>query len=216
MPLRPIARPPKELGSFQDRKFRELLTRLNIDFGTIANLQFLLLETDPLLPNSRALVGSDNVSLADGGAGGDVVVDITDTGVTPGTYNSLTVDDKGRVTAGTAIDTIALILGTENTWTAPQHIPRKFSTKTTTYTITLTDDIIFADCTAGGFTINLPTAASASGRSFTVMKIDSTANIPTIDPNGAETICGAATHTILDQQWLSAEFFSNGVSWVIL
>ncbi len=92
---------------------------------------------------------------------------------------------------------------------------RTFATKIADYTVTLSDDIIFVTTGGSNRTMTLPTAASASGYSFTIMKIDSTSTTVIIDGNGAETICGAATLT-LDQQWLSAEVFSNGTSWVVL
>jgi hypothetical protein len=73
-----------------------------------------------------------------------------------------------------------------------------------------------ADATAGAFSINLPTAASASGLPpFNIKKIDASANAVTIDPNGAETIDGATT-LVLNTQWQSAQLQSNGTAWYLL
>lgn len=62
-----------------------------------------------------------------------------------------------------------------------------------------TNSTIFVDATAGNITITLPTAASSfksngtinAGKSYTIMKIDATANTVTIAAVGADTINGA-------------------------
>lgn len=64
--------------------------------------------TDPILTNTRKLIGSDNVSAAVGAS--EVGLDLTDTGVTADTYGApdkligQTVDSKGRVTAAEEFD----------------------------------------------------------------------------------------------------------------
>lgn len=83
---------------------------------------------------------------------------------------------------------------------------------TATDTIVATSDfLILADPTAGAITVNLPTAASASGKVFVVRKTVASANAVTIDPNGAETIDGAATLAVADTS--SVMFQSNGTTW---
>lgn len=53
-------------------------------------------------------------------------------------------------------------------------------------------DVILCNTTSGNITINLP----STFKQITVKKIDATANIITIDPNGAQSIDGITTKTI--------------------
>lgn len=72
---------------------------------TFSTGTFVVLSPNDNLNSARVLTGSDNVSVADGGAGADVTLDLTDTGVTADTYGSTTrililgIDAKGRITA---------------------------------------------------------------------------------------------------------------------
>jgi hypothetical protein len=81
-------------------------------------------------------------------------------------------------------------------------------------TIVLSDYNLACDATTGVITISLPTAASAIGHEFTVIKIDGSVNNVVIDPNGSETINGAATASN-NTQFMSKTFYSNGTNWFI-
>lgn len=48
-----------------------------------------------------ALVNSSNITLTYSDAADQIIADLTDTAVTPGNYNLITVDAKGRITGGT-------------------------------------------------------------------------------------------------------------------
>jgi len=111
MTLTRIPPPPKDLDSFLGRKWLETLTRQNEDLSSIVSLQFLLLAIDPALPNARKLTGSADVSLSDGGAGGNLIVGLTSTGVVAGVYTKVTVDAKGRVTSATLATTTDIAEG---------------------------------------------------------------------------------------------------------
>lgn len=87
--------------------------------------------------------------------------------------------------------------------------------KTADYTVALADGVVLVDATSAPVTITLPTAASASRRTFIVKKVDATANAVTIDPNGAETIDGLATRNTI-VQWYSFSVYSNGTAWYIV
>lgn len=121
MVTRLIARPPKELDSHQDRKFRELLIRLNVDFGAVANLTLVTFSASPSLPNSRRIVGSSDITITDGGAGSTLTLLLNDTGIIAGTYNSITFDAKGRAISGSNL--AYALLSAANTWALDQSVP---------------------------------------------------------------------------------------------
>jgi len=89
------------------------------------------------------------------------------------------------------------------------------STKTSNYTITGTDTVIFADATSGNVTITLPAASSNAGYRFYVKRIDNTANTCSVARSGGDTIDGQ-TSISLDLQYTSLTLASNGSAWYIL
>ncbi len=91
---------------------------------------------------------------------------------------------------------------------------RNISTKTSAYTITDGDNAVLADASGGAFTITLPPATKYSGVQFTVKKIDASANIVTVDADGAETIDGGA-NAQLTVQWESIDVRSIGTGWIL-
>ncbi len=89
------------------------------------------------------------------------------------------------------------------------------STKTSNYTISGTDVVVFANATSGNVTITLPTASSNAGYRFYVKRIDSSANTCTIARSGADTIDGQ-TSVSLDLQYMSLTVISDGSAWYII
>lgn len=92
--------------------------------------------------------------------------------------------------------------------------PIAISTKTSNYGVLLTDCFLKADCTSGGVTFALPTAASATGRIFYFKKVDVTANAMTLLASGAETIDGSNTQFSI-VQYETFSIISDGISWNI-
>ncbi len=84
--------------------------------------------------------------------------------------------------------------------------------KTAAYTIVGTDDLILVNATSGAKTISLPPAVDFAGRTFAVIKTDSTANAVVIDGYESETINGEVTLS-LSAQYSSANVSSNGTEW---
>lgn len=92
------------------------------------------------------------------------------------------------------------------------------STKSTTYTVLLTDHTLLCDAVAAGFDIDLPAAATCTGQVFVIKKIDDGANVVSIDPNGSEQIddLGAGTAYDLDAENECLTIQSTGSAWRIL
>jgi hypothetical protein len=89
------------------------------------------------------------------------------------------------------------------------------STKTSNYTITGSDTVIFADATSGNVTITLPVASGLSGYKFFIKRIDSSGNTCTVARSSSDTIDGQTSVTI-DHQYTSLMVVSNGSAWYIL
>jgi hypothetical protein len=89
-----------------------------------------------------------------------------------------------------------------------------FLAVTSTYTLSLNDALVFADATSGSFSITLKPARECEQKRVTIKKTTA-ANTVTIDPDGSETIDGAATYA-LSAQYASVELVSYNGSWWIV
>jgi hypothetical protein len=89
------------------------------------------------------------------------------------------------------------------------------STKTSGYTLTATDCLIFANASSASVTITLPLASSVPGYRFVVKRIDSSANTCSVATSGSDTIDGASTISF-SLQYTSMEMVSNGSAWYII
>lgn len=99
------------------------------------------------------------------------------------------------------------------TWADAQTVST--STKTSNYTISGTDVVIFADATSGNVAITLPSAAGNAGYRFDVKRIDNSGNSCTVTRTSSDTIDGQ-TSISLDLQYTSITVVSNGSAWYIL
>lgn len=89
------------------------------------------------------------------------------------------------------------------------------ATITSTTTLNSTHSTVLVNAATGPVTINLPTAATTTGRQYVIKKIDASANAVTIDPSGTETVDGAATRSI-STQYQVVTVQSNGSAWWVL
>lgn len=74
------------------------------------------------------------------------------------------------------------------------------------------EDVILFSTTGGASTINLPAAASNTGKLYYIKKTTSDYNVLTIDGNSSETIDGSTT-TTLNTQYESIQIVSDGSNW---
>ena len=86
-------------------------------------------------------------------------------------------------------------------------------TFTSTDTLDANNHVCLCDTTSG-FTLNLPAAASHTGRIYQIKKTSADGNAVTIDGSGAETIDGSLT-IILTTQFESITIVSDGSNWFI-
>jgi hypothetical protein len=89
------------------------------------------------------------------------------------------------------------------------------ATKTAAYTALATDSTLLCDATTAAFTVTLPAAASNSGLTYIIKKIDASVNAVTVDANLAETIDGALTK-VLSAQYAFVVIQSNGTNWFVI
>ena len=99
-------------------------------------------------------------------------------------------------------------------FTASQHASlTALTTVSSLTTLNATQGYVLCNAASGAFTLNLP--AASTRKRYHLKKIDSSANVVTITPNGADTIEGAATYA-LNTQYKSVTLYSNGTStWYI-
>ncbi len=72
---------------------------------------------------------------------------------------------------------------------------------TTTYTILVTDRVVFCNTDSAGFTATLP--AGVEGQTFSIKNSGDSGNLLTLAPNGAEHLMGANTNfTLYDNETL--------------
>lgn len=86
---------------------------------------------------------------------------------------------------------------------------------TVSYTLQNTDYTVTCDTTSNDIIITLPDASTVSNKIYNVKKVDNSANSVIIDGNGAQTIDGEETRTIV-MQYESITVQSNGTNWVII
>lgn len=92
--------------------------------------------------------------------------------------------------------------------------PGRFTAEqTANYTATGDETVITCNAASSAFRVDLPTAASVSGKRYLIKRTDSNVlNVVTVDPSGSETIDGS-TGTTLNTQYEGLEIVSDGSNW---
>jgi len=133
-----------------------------------------------------------------------ITTTLSNTGVTSGTYTKVTVDAKGRVTAGASLALADL---------PPAYTRVTVSDASYNVTSLLGTVIILCNTQSNNVTINLPTAVGNTAI-YEIKKINS-ANSMIIDGLDSETIEGDATITIVVQNE-SLTLVSDGSNWRVI
>lgn len=134
--------------------------------------------------------------------------------------NAFSVQNAAGSTSVLNVDTTNTRVGiSQGTPTSTLHVTGSFATKvgavTSAFTATSSDSTITGDSTSGAFTVTLPTAASISGRIYTIKKIDASANAVTVGTTSSQTIDGSTTYP-LSSQWKFVMVQSDGANWIII
>lgn len=99
-------------------------------------------------------------------------------------------------------------------WTFPQNVAVT-ATKTGTYAIAATDYLVVCDSSGGTFTVTLPTAIGATGKQYTIKKIDSSVIAVAIATTSSQTIDGVTTNSV-NTPFEQLTVVSNGANWLII
>lgn len=91
------------------------------------------------------------------------------------------------------------------------------ASKTATYTLTSSDQVVFANASAGAFTISFPAVASVdTGKWYILSREDNEiANVVTLDPDGVEQIGGGTTSS-LNTIGESVLVVNTGTAWSVI
>lgn len=92
---------------------------------------------------------------------------------------------------------------------------RAITTKTADYSATGVDHTILVNASAGNVVITLPSAAALTGKTFTIKKVDGSANTVTAMPSSSQTIDGGSDF-VLPAAWRYITVQSDGLNWFII
>ena len=93
--------------------------------------------------------------------------------------------------------------------------PVAISTKSASYTVSLGDNVLLANCASGPVTFTLPPAASSTGHVFFFKKKDSSANAMVVVGNGSEVIDGSHTQSTI-VQYESLTLVTDSLAWFLI
>lgn len=101
--------------------------------------------------------------------------------------------------------------------TAPSYAYPVVNPQTATYSATLNDDTITGATNGGAFSITLPTAVGHTGKTYKIVKSDTSANLLTVTTTSSQTLwSGGPTSTVMHMQGDYIEVQSDGANWMFL
>jgi len=125
------------------------------------------------------------------------------------------LSDVDTTTTSPSTNDVLTWTGTEWEPVAPGDAFEAVTTKSSTSSLLVTDEVVLCDTSGGAFTLNLPTAVGISGKKYRIKKITTDFDAVTIDPDGSETIDGETTTTI-NTDGETIVLISDGSNWQIL
>lgn len=151
--------------------------------------------------------GAGNVTLLSIGHGSNTTATFT-ANIALGTGSNISWTGRGNITApSTSAYNFNQSSGSANAILNAGTIVQTYVAKTANYTLVTSDQ--FVECTSGSFTITLPTAVSAAGKSYTID--NSGAGTITMATTSSQTIDGSAPGTVAAGAKLTV--YSNGANW---
>ena len=137
-------------------------------------------------------------------AKGDLVV-----GTADNTYDNLTVGANNTVLVADSAQAAGVKwASTVGVWTVAG-LRVAYAAKTSAYTATVSDDVI--EVTSGTFTVDLPAASTAAGKTLKIR--NSGTGVVTLDGNSSETVAGVATFPLGRGSYV--EITSTGAAWIL-
>lgn len=125
--------------------------------------------------------------------------------ITPPKIKAINTPSSGKVSFYVDANNFEWIMGEKKFW--------KIVSKSANYTIQDDDDVVKVNASANAVTITLPD--TIEGRKYTIKKIDSSANVVTVDEKGSDTIDGALTYA-LSLQWKYITVVASPNNWFII
>ena len=166
-----------------------------------ATLQ-LITNADPYL---RISISDDGTTPATTG-----VIDVKDTSILPVTDDSVDLGSASLKFKNVYVDGTIFADNITNSGS----MTASFVSTAIDYLATATDFMIAVDAVGGAVEITLPTAVGIAGQMYVIKKIDASAFVVTITPDGVETIDGD-TPAIITAQWTALTLVSDGANWLI-
>lgn len=104
--------------------------------------------------------------------------------------NTLIVEDGWTISAGGSVT-----LGAGSVLSVVDHNPQLSVVEyTTTSTMTRNDDMVRMDCSGGGFTLSLPSIATAYNQVYRLKLVNDSGGVSTLSPDGSDTIEDASSY----------------------